>query len=146
MDMKSKVDYKQLEKLQKNLQDLDKDLRGKVCKEIAEIAGQQLLEIATVNTPVGQYPSSSGKQGGTLKRNWNIQENSLPNGHEVTVYNPIEYASYVEYGHRLRNGGFWEGYGMLTQGEEKVYANLPQLGEKIINKAIKERLNGKRNY
>ena len=58
-------------------------------------------------TPVGQYPSGSGKVGGTLRRGWTIGEvKHEGNDCIIEVINPLEYASYVEYGHRQEPGRY----------------------------------------
>ena len=85
-------------------------------------------------TPVGQYPKGSGKVGGTLRRGWTSGKsqsaaafaNSLPVHHfgdtyVIEVINPVEYASYVEFGHRTAGGNGWvEGRHMLTISEEEI--------------------------
>lgn len=62
------VDYKQLQKLRDNLQKLqDMDL-DKFCEDVSKELAARLLALVIPRTPVGQYPRSSGKKGGTLRR------------------------------------------------------------------------------
>ena len=64
------VDYKQLQKLRDNLQKLqDMDL-DKFCEDVSKELAARLLALVIPRTPVGQYPRSSGKKGGTLRRGW----------------------------------------------------------------------------
>ena len=61
------VDYKQLQKLRDNLQKLqDMDL-DKFCEDVSKELAARLLALVIPRTPVGQYPRSSGKKGGTLR-------------------------------------------------------------------------------
>ena len=56
----------------------------------------------------------------------------------VKGYNPIEYASHLEYGHKLRNGKRWKGrfVGDLSMNEARYYC-MQQL-QKAIDKAMKK--------
>ena len=47
---------------------------------------------------------------GSYKRNWTGDvSNPAKKFWTVKGFNPMNYASYLEYGHRLQNGGRWEG-------------------------------------
>ena len=53
---------------------------------------------------------------GELRRNW--RTSSVRKRGNVIYFdlrNPTEYASYIEYGHRLRGFGWWEGYHMAKK-------------------------------
>ena len=78
------------------------------------------------------------------------------NTYEITVSNPVEYASYVEYGHRQEPGRFvpaigkrlkksWvEGQHMMTISEEQIRSIQPQVLEKVLAQWLKEEFeNGK---
>lgn len=92
----------------------------------------------------------SGKVGGTLRRGWTGEKNqnaknyanSLKINHfgdtyVVEIINPVEYASYVEYGHRTRSGKGWvEGRFMLTISEQEIQSIAPQILENKINKLL----------
>ena len=146
-----KADFNQLKKLQQNIKSLSDKLNMDVfceacCKELAA----RLLALVIPATPVGRYPKSSGKKGGTLRRGWGAKTaaeakayaNSLrvkKNGHnyEVEIINPVEYASYVEYGHRTVNGGWVKGRYMLTFSEDKLKSFAPGLLEKKLYNHLK---------
>lgn len=93
------------------------------------------------------------KKGGTLRRGWTGGKsigtgiNNLSTGLKVSrigdtyvveINNPIEYASYVEFGHRTTSGGYVEGRYMLTLSEKEINRNAP----KIIENKIKKWLEG----
>lgn len=113
----------------------------------------------------------SGKMGGTLRRGWTAQSHeeaaaggSTPNptqyvdsltinhtGNVLTIeiVNPVEYASYVEYGHRQTPGRFvpelgkklkqgWvEGRFMLTISEQEIRDIAPNVLEAKIMQFMK---------
>lgn len=64
------------------------------------------------------------KQGGTYR---------------VDVTNAVEYAAYVEYGHRARDHRKWvPGKYMLTVSEKELQAATPQILEKKIRKFLED--------
>ena len=112
----------------------------------------RLLRKVIKRTPVGQYPAGSGKVGGTLRRGWTGKQsknaaeyaNSLPIRREgkdivIEIINPVEYASYVEYGHRTRGHKGWvEGQFFLTISENEIRTSAPAIIEKKLKKYLKE--------
>ena len=147
------VDFRDLEnfrqKLEENLGGNQVDLFIEACAK--ELAARLLAKVIK-RTPVGQYPSSSGKKGGTLRRGWtngksqaaNAYANSLKvnrfgNTFVIEIINPVEYASYVEFGHRTRNHKGWvEGKFMLTISEDEIRKSAPRILEKKLEKYLKE--------
>lgn len=116
-----------------------------------ELAARLLAKVIK-RTPVGQYESGSGKVGGTLRRGWTAGQqanassyaNSLKvkkvgTDYVIEIINPVEYASYVEFGHRTRNHQGWvEGQFMLTVSEREIQNSAP----KVLEKKLKEYLEG----
>jgi hypothetical protein len=141
--------YKELEELKKKLQDAEINLFLESCTK--ELAARLLAKVIK-RTPVGEYPSNSGKKGGTLRRGWTAGKNSsastyanslkvqhVGNNYIIEIINPTEYASYVEYGHRTRNHKGWvKGQFMLTISEEEVNRTAPRILEKKIKKKLEE--------
>lgn len=129
------------------LQDPDKFVEA-CAKELAA----RLLAMVVKRTPVGEYPKSSGKKGGTLKRGWTGEKrssaqnyaNSLTVHHfgdtyVIEIVNPVEYASYVEYGHRTANHKGWvKGRFMMTISEQE----LEKIAPKVLENKIKKYLGG----
>ena len=80
----------------------------------------RLMKDAVKFTPVGHYPTKSGKQGGTLKGGWR-KTGATPTTLTANVFNSTEYAMYVEYGHRTRGSAKWvEGQAMLGKAEYEM--------------------------
>jgi hypothetical protein len=116
-----------------------------------ELAARLLAKVVK-RTPVGQYPSSSGKVGGTLRRGWtgeksqsassyagNLKVNHYGGVYVIEIVNPVEYASYVEFGHRTRDGEGWvEGRFMLTISEQEVQTASRKILENKLKKKLEE--------
>lgn len=102
----------------------------------------------------------NGKKGGTLRRGWTSQKGSGSQGlktrsvaqfvdtlqvnhygdtYVIEIVNPIEYASYVEYGHRTPNHKGWvKGRFMMTISEQELQAIAPKVLENKIKKYLEE--------
>lgn len=101
-----------------------------------------------------------GKVGGTLRRGWTSKTHeeaesggkasaksyadSLTVSHvgntlTVEIVNPVEYASYVEYGHRKANSKGWvRGHFMLTMSEKEIQNIAPKVLESKLKKFLEE--------
>lgn len=112
----------------------------------------RLLRMVVKRTPTGEYPKSTGKKGGTLKRGWTGEKRSSAKGYAdsltvhhfgdtyvIEIVNPVEYASYVEYGHRTANHKKWvKGKFMMTISEQE----LEKIAPKVLENKIKKYLGG----
>ena len=77
---------------------------------------------------------------GAYKRNWTAEAiEPLPDTYGVECQNNMEYASFLESGHELRNGVWWNGrfIGALSRDEARYYC-IQQL-YKAIEKAMKKK-------
>ena len=175
-----KCDFKELQALEKRLEQLEQADFDKVCRAGANQIAAMLLNKVKKRTPVGVKPTfegpktvkvkgESGKSrtfltkngaildqywagyvGGTLRDAWEI----LPvekqgNNYVITVINPTEYASYVEYGHRQTPGRYVPALGkrlkvswvngrfMLTTSEQEVERAAPAVLQAMIYDTLK---------
>ncbi len=101
------------------------------------------------------------KKGGTLRRGWTSRTHEEAagktgnadvreyldklkiersgGGYRITIINPVEYASYVEFGHRTRNHKGWvPGQFMLTISEKNIREAAPGILEKKLRKWLEE--------
>lgn len=104
----------------------------------------------------------SGKMGGTLRRGWTSKSHeeaenrtgkssasegiayadSLKINHYggflvIEIVNPVEYASYVEFGHRTADHKGWiQGRFMLTMSEQEIQEIAPKVLESKIKKYL----------
>lgn len=152
-----KCDFKQLIKMQQNMDKLLSVDLDTFCKECAKELAARLLGKVIRKTPVGQYPASTGKVGGTLRRGWTGEKSmnaksyvsALPitksgNEYQIEIINPVEYASYVEFGHRTANHKGWvKGRFMLTISEMELESQVEKILEKKLIVFLGEYLNGK---
>lgn len=148
-----KTDFRQLQSLQKKMQRYSEVDLDAFCKDVARELAARLLRKVIHLTPTGNY--KEGRTGGTLKRGWTAtggkeasSGTKLPNAgnyanllpvakygdnYYITVFNPVEYASYVEYGHRTRDHKGWvAGKFMLTKSEIELESQI----EGIIKKKM----------
>lgn len=142
-------------------------------QECARELAARLLALVIPRTPVGDYPAETGKVGGTLRRGWTAKSQaeaesskgqtsnarkwaySLPvtkvgTKYQIEVTNPVEYASYVENGHRQTPGryvpaigkrlkaSFVEGQYMLKISEEQVKSIEDRVLEGIVQRWLRE--------
>ena len=158
-------DYKQLQRLRDSLATLQSMDMDRFCTEVSKELAARLLALVIPRTPVGQYPKSSGKKGGTLRRGWTSKTQAdaasrggsndakayaeaLPvrksgNAYTIEVINPVEYASYVELGHRTRGSDGWvPGQYFLTLSEQDLERLAPGVIERKLEALLREVFNG----
>ena len=150
---KSGCDFRELKDFQKKLQKLEKTDFDAFCEATAKELAARLLAKVTERTPTGEYALETGKNGGTLKRNWTVGAvEKQGNIYQVEIINPIYYASYVEFGHRQEPGRFvpaigkrlksgWvKGKFMLTISEQELERDAPKILEKKLTQFLKNSL------
>ncbi len=157
-------DFSELRKYADKLEKLtDADIND-LCVKCSRQLAARLLALVIPRTPVGNYPASSGKKGGTLRRGWtsstqnraqaandigdaavkaatwakNLRVHKSGNLYTIEIKNPVEYASYVEFGHRTVSGGWVDGKYMLTISEERLKQISPAVLQRMINKKLRE--------
>lgn len=152
MGRMGKFKVKGLKELQKELNNLQQNTDEFVESCAKELAAR-LLRLVVKRTPVGDYSGGSytcetgqahkgnkvsGKTGGTLRRGWTIGEiRKEGNVYKVEIINPVEYASYVEYGHRTANHKGWvKGHFMMTISEQELETIAPKVLEAKIKKFL----------
>lgn len=161
-----KVNYRQLQKLQKRMEKLEKVDFDRFCEAMAIELAARLLAKVIKRTPVGNY--DDGTVGGTLRRGWTARSHreaelssTFGGGsgakkfaesmvvrkfgpyYEIEVMNPVEYVSYVEFGHRTRNHQGWvPGRFMMTISAKEVENLAPKLIEKKLVKLLGDAFNG----
>lgn len=75
---------------------------------------------------------------GTYKRNWTGEQAEIEGEQAIIGANPVEYASFLEEGHKLRNGKRWKGrfVGRRAMDELRYYCikRLDDLFDKLFTK------------
>lgn len=164
------VNFDELRSLRDRVAAFETATSDEFLENVVKALAARLLSLVIRRTPVGQYPDE--RVGGTLRRGWTVNSqrqaeldtafgatggnritgyvDSLPiekigNDYVVTIINPVEYASYVEFGHRTRNHSGWvEGQFMLTISERVLEQRSPQIIEKLFLQQLRRVLNGER--
>lgn len=157
-------DFSQLKAFTDGLQRLKADDMDEFYRQCTKELAARLLAKVIKRTPVGDYPSKTGKSGGTLRRGWtarsegeaesggrsnakqyadSLQINKVGNTYQVEIINPVHYASYVEFGHRTRGGKGWvNGRFMLTISEQELDTQAPAILERKITQKLMEVFGG----
>lgn len=141
---KGGCDFSELVEFQKKMQTLTNNM-GEILDICARELAQRLMAKVIKRTPVGKYPAGTGKVGGTLRRGWS-QGGKYKIYHSasacmIEISNPVEYASYVEYGHRTANHTGWvPGHFMMTISVEEIQRDAPAILERKIKKLMEAQL------
>lgn len=157
-----KCKFDDLIKLQKKINKLNDNQVDVFMEACAKELAARLLAKVIKRTPTRKPEDCPpGVKGGTLKRGWTSQANgsgsegiktngaaqyaqSLRVNHfggtyVIEIVNPVEYASYVEFGHRTRNHKGWvKGKFMLTISEQELEISAPAILEKKLLKLFGE--------
>lgn len=150
MGKMGKFNFRELKDFEKKLKSMkDPDAFVESCAK--ELAARLLAKVIK-RTPVGDYPKSSGKKGGTLRRGWTGEKRVSASAYAdsmtvhhfgdtyvIEIVNPVEYASYVEYGHRTANHKGWvSGVFMMTISEQE----LQEIAPKVLERKVKKYMEG----
>lgn len=144
--------FQDFERIKNNLEKLNQEQMDLFIDACAKELAARLLAKVIKRTPVGDYPNSSGKKGGTLRRGWTGGKNlsavayadsltihHFGDAYVIEIVNPVEYASYVEFGHRTANHKGWvNGRFMLTISEQEIQQAAPAIIEKKLMKQMGE--------
>ena len=161
-------DYHELEAFLREMERLPDEI-DLFCLEMSKEIAARLLRKVIKRTPVGDYSDNydleddgenkylvmSDKQGGTLRRGWTVGPiRKVGNDYRITVFNPVRYAEYVEYGHRQEPGRYvpaigkklkepWaKGVFMLTISEHEIDG----IAQRLVERRLEEKLKGVLNH
>lgn len=165
---RSGVDYRQFRQFQEAF---EQELTGTSINKFMETSIKRItvefLSATIKKTPVGIHKY---KQGGTLRRGWvdgnypslerdNVSDSEMysiakefmnnvnviksGNSYEIIIHNNVEYAAYVEYGHRNRNHtDYIEGQKMMTKSEEEVQRVAHEIIEDLFIEKMRNTFGG----
>lgn len=107
-------------------------------KTIERFIEDFLLEMAF--RAEGKIKNRTPVDTGQLRRSWQVGKvERKGNDYIVEIYNPTEYAKFVEYGHRTSNLTKWvEGRYMMTIGMKEMEKELPRYLERKTNELMLE--------
>lgn len=137
------ANFKQLTEFTKNIEKLNDQQKEEFLESCCkELAARLLAKV------IKRTPSDSG----TLRRGWtggksqnatayanSIGITHIGNKYKIDITNPVEYASYIEYGHRTRDHKGWvNGHFMLTISEQELNSMSDAILQKKLNKFMKD--------
>lgn len=149
-----RCDFREMREFRDRLEDMDS--RGAELDALFEACAKELaarlLALVIKRTPVGQYPKSSGKKGGTLRRGWTggqsgdakayaegLDVRRAGNVYTIEIINPVEYAAYREYGHRTPNHKGWvRGAFMMTISAKELETMAPAILQRNLETFMRE--------
>lgn len=119
-------DVSELEAFKNNLQGLQGQIDAIIIEALEEIVARE-MRMVKKGTPVDT---------GTLRKAWRITDiKKAGSSFEVSVYNNMDYADYVEFGHRTRDHKNWvPGKFILTVSERQI----EKVMEEIVNRHLEE--------
>ena len=137
------ADFKQLTKFTENIEKLNNQQKEQFLESCCKELAARLLAKVVKNTK---------SVTGTLRRGWTAGKdqnatayaNSLNitkvgNKYKINLTNPVEYASYYEYGHRDRSHTKWvDGHFTLTIAEQELNSMSDAILQKKLNKFMKD--------
>lgn len=129
------IKYDDLSKFYDQMKLAEKDVND-ICEKCAKELAARLLAKVIKRTPV---------KTGTLRRGWNGNYQNMKvtksgDLYTIEVINPVEYAEYVEYGHRTKDHKGWvPGQFFLTISENEIRDSADGILEKKIAKILKEK-------
>lgn len=154
--------------MDKFCKDMSKELARKLLQLVIRRTPVGRYDGETYTCAMGkthQAHTVKGKVGGTLRRGWTAKSQgeaesgsgngmskvasytaALPvkkagNAYTVEVINPVEYASYVEYGHRTTKGGWVPGHYFLTLSEQDLESLAPAAIERKLELQLRQVFN-----
>ena len=154
--------------MDKFCRDMSKELARKLLQLVIRRTPVGQYDGETYTCEMGQTHQAhtvKGKAGGTLRRGWTAKSQgeaesgsgdgknkvasyaaALPvkksgSAYTVEVINPVEYASYVEYGHNKPKGGWVPGHYFLTLSEQDLESLAPAAIERKLEHQLRQVFN-----
>lgn len=150
-----RVDLRQLKAFEKKLEKLAKVDYEKFCEDCAKELAARLLAKVIKRTPVNdgvlrrgwtaktEQEAKSGGRGNPVAFAEELNIKATGNLYEIEIINPVDYSSYVEFGHRSRGGVGWvNGRFMMTISADELEQQAPLILEKKLMKFLKGAFDG----
>ena len=132
-----------IDKFRKELKAMLGDISEIDARILTQAVNEGLAD-AKRNTPVGQYPPSSGRVGGFMRKSWSVTPTQKTStGVQKEMVNTAHYAIFVNYGHRVVNRkgetvGWVPGKFILEKAIKKVEKALVRLFEREVERVNKK--------
>ncbi|QPA56307.1 HK97 gp10 family phage protein [Lysinibacillus sphaericus] len=153
-----RVDLRELKAFERKLAKLARGDFERFCEAAAKELAARLLGKVIRRTPVGIVDGGTLRRGWTAKTHAEAESGSSKNAkeyaeslsvqkqgnvYELSVINPVEYAQYIEFGHRTSNHQGWvEGRFMMTISADEVEQQAPAILERKLFEMLRESFDG----
>lgn len=151
--MKSRVFTQGVDEFKERLERLTKEGRKVVLTKVTNAVANTFMAKVKDNTPVGDYSDLkepyNTRNGGKLRDAWRVGEVAEKDGvYHQMVKNPLEYASYVNYGHVQTSGryvpalgkqlkkSFVKGKHFVEKAEEETRQVSPIIIKSIVDREL----------
>lgn len=122
------LEFEEVKQLAEKLKELT-IASGRIHKKVAERIAQLAIRKVKMLTPVDT---------GDLRNNWKYHIVKEGDTYKIVLYNQVEYALFVEKGHRIviagRTVGYVDGQFMLELTEQEMERIAPRMWEREIEK------------
>lgn len=140
------ADYRQLTEFQKKLEKLNNEQKEEFLESCCKELAARLLAKVIKRTDGFKNSTGNLRRGWTAGKNQNatayansLKVQKIGNKYHIDIINPVEYASYVEYGHRTKDHKGWvEGHHMLAISEAELNSMSDAILQKKLNKFMKD--------
>lgn len=127
------INIKELVDLKDKLKDSKEEI-DRIFRQLTVEGALTLNNNIMLNTPV---------KTGNLRNNWQVlgtvnDVKIKDNEYSLDLVNMTDYVEYVNYGHRLRNGRWWEGIHFIEKGEEESQKVIEELIQLKLERYIKD--------
>lgn len=149
------VDLRQLKEFERKLSKLATADYEKFCEDCTKELAARLLAKVIKRTPVNdgvlrrgwtaktEQEAKSGGKGNVVAFAEELNIKFTGNVYEIEIINPVDYSSYVEFGHRSRgNVGWVNGRFMMTISADELEQQAPLILEKKLMKFLKGAFDG----
>lgn len=122
-----RVNFNELRKFQRRVQNAEKQVKLILVDAAKEIANEFLMSVIA-RTPEGQ-----------VKQKWVCDFNVVESGgtYEITIENQSELASFIEYGSLIDNTHFIQGKFMMKITEEQIKNSLDSVTRRKVENFLK---------
>ena len=137
------ADFKQLTEFTKKIEKLNdqqkEEFLESCCKELAaRLLAKVIKNTMSVTGTLRRGWTAGNNQNATAYAN-SLNVTKVGNKYKIDIINPVEYASYYEYGHRDRSHTKWiPGHFTLTIAEQELNSMSDAILQKKLNKFMKD--------
>lgn len=142
------ANFKELVQFTKQVEQLNNEKKDEFLESCCKELAARLLAKVIKNSGPERFKESTG----TFRRGWTGGQNKnasayanslnikkVGNKYQIDIINPVEYASYIEYGHRTRDHKGWvQGHYILTIAETELNNMSDAILQKKLEKFMKK--------